>query len=423
LLLACAATVAVCLHTEAYGNTYYAAAVKSMLASWHNFFYMSSDLGGFVSVDKPPLGLWIQVLSAKLLGFTGVALLLPQALAGVASVFVLYLVVKRVFGGAAGLIAAAALAVMPISVVTARNNTMDTTLVLTLVAWRRKLAHLSAALAVLLVVSLSWSLVVDLTPANLRPYVGSSGSNSAIALALTYNGLGRITQAVAPWLAVLHISLPLDLNNMPGFAPGIGDPSLWRLFTPTLAGQASWLLAPAIVGGLFAAGAVFATRRSQLARVRRQSIALVVWGGWLLTCGAYFEFARFYHTYYLTMLGPAIAALVGIGVMALWRAYGRADAWGWALPIVLAASGVLEVHFASASTLWQSRLEPWLLATIVGGSLVLAVARLVRGNAAWRIWALSVALVGLLIAPTMWSVTGVQSGAGGAWLPAAGLQQ
>src|SRR5262249_40027128 len=125
------------LPSEAYGNTYYAAAVKSMLVSWHNFFFVSSDLAGFVSVDKPPLGLWIQVLSAKILALNGVALLLPQALGGVASVGLMYLLVRRAFGGAAGLIAAAALAVMPISVVTARNNTMDATLVLTLLvaAW------------------------------------------------------------------------------------------------------------------------------------------------------------------------------------------------------------------------------------------------------------------------------------------------
>ena len=89
------------LQSEAYGNTYYAAAVESMLTSWHNFFFLSSDLGGFVSVDKPPLGLWVQVLSARLLGFNGVALLLPQALAGIASVGLLYLLVRRAFGGAA----------------------------------------------------------------------------------------------------------------------------------------------------------------------------------------------------------------------------------------------------------------------------------------------------------------------------------
>jgi 4-amino-4-deoxy-L-arabinose transferase-like glycosyltransferase len=459
------------LQSEAYANTYYAAAVESMLTSWHNFFFVSSDLGGFVSVDKPPLGLWVQVLSARLLGFNGVALLLPQALAGIASVGLLYLLVRRAFGGAAGLIAAAVLAVMPISVVTARNNTMDTTLVLTLLVaawlasvaaesaslrqlllaaavvglafnikmlqaflvlpgfalayfalapltWRRKLVHLSGALVVLLVVSLSWSVAVDLTPASWRPYMGSSGSNSAIALALTYNGLGRVTQAIAPWLAMLHVAVPLDLDNMPGMAPGIGNPGLLRLFTPYLAGQASWLLAAAMLGGILAAAALWLAGRGRGAD-RRQSVALVVWGGWLLTCGAYFSFARFYHTYYLTMLGPAVAALVGIGMIALWRSYARRELAGWLLPLVLAASGVLEVHFASASPLWQARLEPWILAASIGGSLALIAAHLSRTAVAWQSAALSVALLGLLIAPSVWSVTSIQTGAGGAWLPAA----
>src|SRR5215218_8235506 len=68
------------LTSEGYSNTYYAAAVKNMLTSWSNFFFVSFD-SGFVSVDKPPLGLWIQAASAWLFGFNGLILLLPQAIA------------------------------------------------------------------------------------------------------------------------------------------------------------------------------------------------------------------------------------------------------------------------------------------------------------------------------------------------------
>src|SRR4051794_27042398 len=113
------------LDREEYGNTYYAAAVKSVLTSWHNFFFVSFDPGGFVWVDKPPLGLRIQAASAKVSGFHPLSLLLPQALAGIAAVSLLYHLVARAFGPAAGLLAALALAVMPISVVTNRNNTSD----------------------------------------------------------------------------------------------------------------------------------------------------------------------------------------------------------------------------------------------------------------------------------------------------------
>src|SRR5690242_19708053 len=125
------------LGQNGFGNTYYAAAVRSMLDNWHNFFFVSLDPGGFVSVDKPPLGFWFQVASAKVFGFTPFSVYLPQALAGVISVWLLYMLVRRHFGVAAGLLAALALALSPISIVTNRNNTIDSTLTLALLvgAW------------------------------------------------------------------------------------------------------------------------------------------------------------------------------------------------------------------------------------------------------------------------------------------------
>src|SRR5215212_10253364 len=92
---------------------------------------------GFVSVDKPPLGFWIQATSAYLFGFHGWSLLLPQALAGVLSVALLYHLVGRSFGPVAGLLAALALALTPISVATDRSNNLESLLVLAVVlaAW------------------------------------------------------------------------------------------------------------------------------------------------------------------------------------------------------------------------------------------------------------------------------------------------
>ena len=112
------------LTSEGYGNIYYAAAVKNMLDSWHNFFFVSYD-AGFVSVDKPPVGFWIQAASAEVFGFHGWSILLPQALAGVLSVALLYHLVRRTFGPVAGLLSALALAVTPISVAVQRNNNVD----------------------------------------------------------------------------------------------------------------------------------------------------------------------------------------------------------------------------------------------------------------------------------------------------------
>src|SRR5215204_4490693 len=106
---------------EGYSNNYYSSAVKNMLTSWSNFFFVSYD-AGFVSVDKPPLGLWIQAASARLLGFSGLSLLLPQALAGILSVALVYHLVRRTFRPVAGLLSALVLALTPIIVATSRNN-------------------------------------------------------------------------------------------------------------------------------------------------------------------------------------------------------------------------------------------------------------------------------------------------------------
>ena len=99
------------LQQNGWGAEYYSAAVRSMASNWHNFLYASFDPSGFISVDKPPLALWLQVASAKLFGFRPLALLLPQALAGVAAVAVLYRLVRRTFGAAPALVAAFLLAI------------------------------------------------------------------------------------------------------------------------------------------------------------------------------------------------------------------------------------------------------------------------------------------------------------------------
>src|SRR6266567_521064 len=89
------------LGQNGYGNQYYAAGVRSMGDSWHNFFFVAFDPGGFVTVDKPPLGFWLQVLSTKNFGFTAFAIFLPQALGGLIAVLLLYMLVRRHFGGIA----------------------------------------------------------------------------------------------------------------------------------------------------------------------------------------------------------------------------------------------------------------------------------------------------------------------------------
>src|SRR3954447_3716879 len=307
LLLAAVLAVAAALNgiglaNEGYANVYYAAAVRSMLRSWHNFFFVAYDPGGFVTVDKPPLGFWIQTISAKIFGFHGWSILLPQALAGVASVALLYYLVRRVWGPLAGFVAGLALAITPISVVTNRNNTIDSLLVLTLLgaAWAvtkaiesghhplrwlllggvlvglgfnikmleaylalpalwlmylvvarsrplARLGHLALAIVVMLVVSFSWATAVQLTPAAERPYVGSSQTNSVFELALGYNGLQRLFgNAFGRGASSTDVSVSALLSNTTtGGVGGVsenGAKGLLRLLDTQLGGQIGWLL-------------------------------------------------------------------------------------------------------------------------------------------------------------------------------------
>lgn len=226
-------------------NAYYTAAVESMTQSWHNFFFASAEPGGSVTVDKPPLGLWIETISALLLGVSGFSTVLPNILAGILSVPLLYHLVKKHFGAVAGLVAALVVATTPVVFAADRNNTQDGLLTFFLllaawafiksvetgkarwlflgavivglgfnikmlqaflpvpaffalyffgakVGWFKKIGLTFAALVMMSAVSLSWTLYVDSVPADERPFIGSSRDNSVMGLITGHNGTSRL---------------------------------------------------------------------------------------------------------------------------------------------------------------------------------------------------------------------------------------
>jgi 4-amino-4-deoxy-L-arabinose transferase-like glycosyltransferase len=233
------------LSQNSYANLFYSAGDRSMLRSLHNFLFASFDPGGLVTVDKPPVALWVQVVSAKLFGFSPLSLLLPEAIAGVLAVALLYMILARRMGALAAFGGALALAVFPSFVAVSRANGVDPVLILLLVIacglglracetgrWRtligcgvviglafntktlaaylvvpsialaflvcapgsprRRILQLLAAGVAMAVVSFAWIAVVELTPASQRPYVGSSLHNTEIGLTFEYNGFGRV---------------------------------------------------------------------------------------------------------------------------------------------------------------------------------------------------------------------------------------
>ena len=114
-------------------ETFYGAAARSMSQSWHNFFFAAFDPWGTVSVDKLPGAFWVQALAVRILGFHVWAIVLPQVVEGALTVLVLYRVVRRVAGPAAGLAAAIALAATPVTILLNRGNISDSLLILLLV--------------------------------------------------------------------------------------------------------------------------------------------------------------------------------------------------------------------------------------------------------------------------------------------------
>jgi 4-amino-4-deoxy-L-arabinose transferase-like glycosyltransferase len=125
------------LSKNGYANSYYAAAVKSGTESWKAFFFGSLDAASYITVDKPPMALWVMELFGRIFGFSTWTLLLPQVIEGVAAVALLSSGVRRAFGPAAALIAALVLTLTPITVAINRDDNPDTllTLFLVLAAW------------------------------------------------------------------------------------------------------------------------------------------------------------------------------------------------------------------------------------------------------------------------------------------------
>jgi len=125
------------LTVSGFANTYYSAAALAASQSWSAWFFGSFDANNFITVDKPPLGTMVMGLSVRLFGLSSWSVLLPEAIAGLATVGVLFLAVKRSFGPAAATIAAVIMALTPAAVLIFRFNNPDALLTLLLVvsAW------------------------------------------------------------------------------------------------------------------------------------------------------------------------------------------------------------------------------------------------------------------------------------------------
>jgi len=505
------------LSIEGYSNLYYAAGVKSMTMSWKNFFFVAFDPTSFISIDKPPLGFWLQAISAKIFGFSGWSILLPQALAGVISVAIIYIIVKRSFGTVAGLLSALFLAVTPVFVAVSRNNTCDNLLVLALllacwaisiaadkgkvkyllislaivgigfnikmlqaymiipaiyltyllsntVSLKKRIIHLMAGTLVLLVVSFSWAIVVDLIPAANRPYVGSSTTyNSELELIFGHNGLERLgigsssmgggktqggnfegmpggtppTGTDGNFEKGMQGGTPPTGDGQRGQAPGgktnggggggssMGGSeksSITRLFlSNSLSDQIIWLF-PLAIFGLIAAALKEKLRPTF---DNRKKLALIVWSMWLIPEFIYFSFTTgLFHPYYLTMLAPPIAALAGIGIVSMWELHKEKGLKSWILPVALIVDGLVQLlilsYYYKTSTIPKILMIALSVLCFISSITIIVLKLLKNKNEKLSKILVATALVGLLITPMFWSATTMFNAMSGTF-PSAGL--
>jgi len=422
------------LARNGWANTYYSAAVRSMSSSWHDFLFASLDRSGVMTVDKPPLALWVQSLSVRLFGYHPLSMLMPQALMGVASVVLLYDLVRRRFGRLGGFVAGLALASTPITVGISRHNNPDALLVLCCVAalwfavralqdgrtrwlvlagvcvglgfetkmgvalvvvpgivaaWLwiaprgrgrlRALGQLLVGGSAMVLVAGAWPALVELTPASERPWVSGTSDNRILSLIFEYNGLGRVDgQTGGPGGGG---------GNMFG-----GTPGPLRLLNSGLGGQGGWLLGFALISGL---GILIATR---LRRSDPRTGWLLALGGAFLTTAVLFSSASgIFHPYYVSLLAPFTAALIGAGAAQMLS--GGLNARILA-PVAIAAGVAVELVVRSRYPGQLSWL-PWVLIA-VGVPAALALSAFESSRV--RMVALAAAVAALLLAPSIWAV-------------------
>ncbi|WP_280336128.1 glycosyltransferase family 39 protein [Nocardia wallacei] len=443
------------LSANGWANAFYSAAVQAGSVSWKAFFFGSSDAANSITVDKPPASLWLMELSARVFGLNSWSILVPEVLLGVGSVALVRATVRRPFGPAAGLLAGVALAVTPVAALMFRFNNPEALLVFLMVAaawamtravedgrWRwlaltgaligfgfltkqlqvllvvpalaltyliagpPKLGHrilqLFAAAAAMVMAAGWWLLAVELWPASSRPWIGGSHENSILELTLGYNGLGRLNGnergSAGP------AGLP------PAGSASWGNPGITRMFDPTQGGQIAWLIPASMV-----ALVIGILLRGKAARTDPQRASIILWGGWLLGTGLVFSFmAGIFHQYYTVALAPAIAALLGAGVILSWR--GRHLLWvRFVSALAIGLTAATAWMLLSRTPEWQ----PWLRWTVlVAGILatLTALFRMPRESAAMS--ALAVAFT-FLAGPIAYTVNTIATPYTGA-IPSAG---
>jgi 4-amino-4-deoxy-L-arabinose transferase-like glycosyltransferase len=434
------------LTVSGYANIYYSGAAWAASQSWSAWFFGSIDPANFITIDKPPLATMVMGLSVRLFGLSSASILLPQALMGVGTVALLMAAVRRTFGAPASIIAGLVMALTPAAVLIFRYNNPDALLTLLLVAsayafiralehgslrWvalagvlvglgfetkllqaflilpvfaivyviaapgsiRSRIAGLAVAAVSVTVASAWWVAAMEIIPAASRAYVGGSSGNSALDLVLGYDGLGRIFGGGG--------------NNAGGAQGGAGfsgTPGILRLFNGELGGQIAWFLPLSVVGLVAGLVTRFRAPRTDLPRA-----AFLMWGGWLAVHAIVFSFmSGVIHSYYVVAMAPAVGALTGGGLVAMWRARERHPWVGAVLGLALLASAGVALMLLDRTPSFVPGLGLAVIA-VTAITVPLIALRPVVSRGRIQAVAAALALAMLLAAPAAYAVETMQT--------------
>lgn len=410
-----------------WANTYYTAAALAGAKNWSTFFFGGFDSSGYISVDKPPLAIWLSSLSVRLFGAHGLAILLPHLAAGVATLVVVYVMVRRYFGTLAACLAGLCLMFTPIAVIAFRYNNPDAILTFCLSlatygflrvlerpswrwsvlagamvgaafmtkmlqalivvpvfiagfiwfaqgGWRSRWRDFIIASSAFLVTALWWPIAVWLTPVSSRPYVGGSVTNNIWELIIGYNGLNRFMGK--DWYQPTGAEL--------GAAFG-GQTGILRFFNEAFGSVVAWVLPLALIVGVFLLVQLWWSRES------KQFRAISIWLGFVILHIAIISFTKgTIHPHYAVVIAPMAAALVasvfwyfrevvnlndfdapglllGIGVVCFSASILPLIFWRgriWPIWIAFASIGLVVVVFATYTLARARRSRMWMYASV-----------------------------------------------------------
>lgn len=408
LLIGAALLYFVGLGADGWGNTFYAAAAQAGASSWHAMLFGASDAPASITVDKPPAALWLMATSVRVFGLSPMAVLLPEALLGVATVGLVYAAVRRFASANWALLAGAAAALTPIATLVFRYNNPDALLTALLALavyatvraiegprlrwmillgvafgfafltkqlqaflplpglslaflltaplgfWGR-VRHLLIAGAALFVSAGWWVALVEFTPASARPYIGGSTTNSFLELTLGYNGLGR-------------------LFGGSGNSTGTGTGPL-RMFTGATGLGFSWFLPAALI--LSVVGLVFLRSRPRTDPARGLLVGALTS---LVTSGAALSvMGGIYHSYYSSVMLPSLAVVLGVGASIVWQR--RSSVAG---RIVLAVTATVTTVWSDVLLAGGPEVTKWVMPVVtvagIGACLLIALPGMAEGR-------------------------------------------